>query len=448
MIVMKFGGTSLGDAERVNTVCELIKAEKRDPLVVVSAHSKMTNLLIGAAEEAMRGRVDEALEEVRERQMEIMQPLGLDPGLIAGNLRTLGELLRGIYLVKELTTRTKDFVMSFGERMSSKVVAAALVKHGVDAAAVNSYELGFITDSVYGIARPLDDSADNIRATCEHYAGKTVVTTGFIGKNKAGEITTIGRSGSDYSASFFGAALGAEEIQIWTDVDGVLTADPSIMPEAKPLERMTFSEASEVAYYGGEVLHPYTMRPAISHGIHIRVKNTFKPEAQGTLIVPDSDGKVDHAVKSIVYKENVILIHVESSRMLLRHGFMARLFEVLGRHGVVIDMIATSEVSVSLTTDSIEGVREAAAELKADKEMNSEVRVEEGKALICAVGKGMRHVVGLASRVFGAVATSGVSIQMISQGASEINIAFLVDNSDITGAVRALHGEFFSEEGE
>jgi len=443
MIVMKFGGTSLGDAERVSTVCDLVMAEERDPLVVVSGHSKVTDMLIRVATEALGGRIEDGLEEVRERHMEIIRALGLSDAIIAGNIRTLGELLRGIFLVKELTPRTLDFVMSFGERMSSKVVAAALQARGVDAAAVNSYELGFITDSEYGNARPLDEAADDIQAAYAHYAGKQVVTTGFIGKNKAGEITTIGRSGSDYSASFFGGALGADEIQIWTDVDGVLTADPSIIPQAKPLDRMTFSEASEVAYYGGEVLHPGTMRPAISRGIPVRVKNTFKPDAPGTLIVPDSDRLADGEVKSIVYKENVVLVHVESTRMLLRHGFMAKLFDALGRHGVIVDMIATSEVSVSMTTDSMRGVAEAAEELRADADINSEVRVEENKAVVCVVGKGMRHVVGLAARVFSAVARSGVNIEMISQGASEINIAFVVSNADIEPAVAALHGEFF-----
>jgi aspartate kinase len=189
------------------------------------------------------------------------------------------------------------------------------------------------------------------------------------------------------------------------------------------------------------------MRPAILRGIPVRVKNTFHPEAPGTLIVADSDRQPGGQVKSIVYKENVALIHVESSRMLMRHGFMSKLFDVLGRNRVIIDMIATSEVTLSMTTDSMAGVDGALEELRADRETMGEVRVETGKAVICVIGKGMRHVVGLASRVFGAVAESGVNIQMISQGASEINIAFMVNNEDIKPAIQALHREFFEKGG-
>lgn len=452
MIVMKFGGTSLGDAERIKTAARLVKERlSQKPFVVVSAHGssvgpdgrkrmKITDLLIQAAKKALAGDPLSGFSEIESRHYEILDSLGLPRQLIGPELAELNELLRGIYLVKELTPRTLDYVMSFGERMSCKVLAEELIKLGVRAVAINSYDLGFLTDSNFGAARPLPDAPMRIARAVAARDEDVIVTTGFIGKNAAGEITTVGRQGSDYSASYFGAALGASEVQIWTDVDGVLTADPSVVPEAKPIEKMTFREAAELAYYGAEVLHPSTMIPAIQKGIPVRVLNTFKPSSPGTLILKDLPGEPAR-VKSIVYKEDLTLVNVVSTRMLGQAGFMAHLFDVFRKHNVVIDMIATSEITVSMTTDTPAGVEAAAQELR-DSEV-AEVSVEPGKAIICVVGSGMRHVVGMAARTFSAVARAGVNIQMISQGASEINIAFLVNNSDIERAVRALHAEFF-----
>jgi len=456
MIVMKFGGTSLGDAERIRVAARLVKERLASkPFVVVSAHgsspgpdgkkrTKVTDLLILAAKKALAGDPLSGFSEIEGRHYEILDDLGLPRKLIEAHLAELNELLRGIYLVKELTPRTLDYVMSFGERMSCRVLAEELVRQGVRAVAIDSYDLGFLTDSRFGAARPLPDAPARIARAVAARNEDVVVTTGFIGKNAAGEITTVGRQGSDYSASYFGAALGASEVQIWTDVDGVLTADPSVVPEAKPIDRMTFREAAELAYYGAEVLHPSTMLPAMEKGIPVRVLNTFRPSSPGTLILPDIAGEPAR-VKSIVYKEDLTLINVVSTRMLGQAGFMAHLFDTFRRHEVVIDMIATSEVTVSLTTDTPAGVEAAVQELR-DSEV-AEVTVEPGKAIVCVVGGGMRHVVGMAARTFRAVADAGVNIQMISQGASEINIAFLIDNADITRAVRALHAEFFGTSG-
>ncbi|MHC4253025.1 MAG: aspartate kinase [Planctomycetota bacterium] len=449
---MKFGGTSLGDPERVRTAASLVKDRlPRKPFVVVSAHGssvgadgakrkKVTDLLIQSAKKALAGDALSGFSEVRDRHYEILDGLGLGRELVDKELSELNELLRGVFLVKELTARTLDYVMSFGERMACRAVAEELKRQGVSAAAVDSYDLGFVTDSAYGRARPLPDVPSRVKTAVEALEEDVIVTTGFIGKNAAGEITTVGRQGSDFSAAYFGAALGAEEVQVWTDVDGVLTADPSVVPKAKPLDRMSFREAAELAYYGAAVLHPDTIVPAVEKGIPIRVLNTFKPESPGTTILPSIEGEPVR-VKSVVYKEDITLINVTSTRMLGQAGFMSHLFDVFRKHDVVIDMIATSEISVSLTTDRVAGVDGAAQEL-GDSEV-AEVTVERGKAIICVVGSGMKHVVGMAARVFRAVADAGVNIRMISQGASEINIAFLVDNEDIEKTVRALHDEFF-----
>jgi len=444
-IVMKFGGSSLKDPQRIRTVAAIVeKNMDREPLIVVSAHGKVTDLLIGAAKLALQGDIYGGFTKVEMTHREIMDGLDVDHGILAGNFRGLEELLRGISLVKELTPRTLDFVMSYGERMASKVVAAFLRQRGLPAEAINSYDLGFITDSNFGSARPLKDAPARIKEAVSHYEDSLIVTTGFIGKNTAGEVTTVGRNGSDYSAACIGAALDVKEIQRWTETDGVMTADPGIIPTAKTIPMMTFSEASEVAYYGGQIMHPSTMIPAMDKKIPIRVLNTYKPDNPGTVIVSDDETVPEGHVKSVVYKEDIYLVHITSTRMLMQPGFMAKLFEVLGRHKVVIGMIATSEVTVSLTTDNPEGLADAAEEIHQSD--IGRVKIEPGKAIVCVVGKGMRHSIGIASAVFTSVANADVNIQMISQGAGEINISFLINNDEIERAVKEIHKEFFEKE--
>ncbi|MCX7803893.1 MAG: aspartate kinase [Planctomycetota bacterium] len=441
MIVMKFGGTSLGDPSAIRKCAEIVERHlARKPLVVVSAHSKVTDMLLNAARAAVKGDVEGPFERIRKRHYDILDGLGLPHETIEKNMKELGDLLRGISMVKEVTPRTLDYAASFGERMSSKAFAAYMRKRGhATAEAINAYDLGLVTDSRFTNARPLPESYDRIPRAFEPHREKLVILTGFIAKDKNGDITTIGRSGSDYTAAIFGAALGAEEIQVWKDVLGILTADPTIVPEARPIERMSFAEASELAYYGAEVLHPSTIIPAVKAGIPIRVLHTFDPDAPGTVICDRCEPNGAHPVKSIVYKEDQILVNITSTRMLMAEGFMAKIFNVFERHHIVIDMISTSEVSVSLTTDSDEGLDAACEELREF----ATVDVERGKAIFAVVGEGMRNTIGMAARTFAAVAEAGVNIRMISQGASEINIAFLVDNKDIPATVKSLHRRFF-----
>ena len=438
MIVMKFGGTSVGTPARIRNCAEIVlERSDRGPLVVVSALSGVTDELIGAAKNALGGEVEAPFRAIRVRHLEMLEELELPMTLVTGELVRLHELLSGISLVKELTPRTLDFVMSFGEQMSSKIMAAVLRKMGGQAEATASYDLGFRTDSGFGNARVLKN--ETYEAIQKSLAGRKgiTVTTGFIGKNHKGEITTIGRSGSDYTAAIFGAALGAEEIQIWKDVDGVMTADPSFIPQARLLDRMSFAEAGELAYYGAEVLHPATIAPAVERDIPVRVLNTTKKAAPGTVIVKGPC--LEPPVKSVVYKENLHLIDVFTPRMLSEHGFMARVFNALEKHRVVVDMIATSEVSLSMTSDSASGLEAAVDEISEF----AEVEVRAKMAIICLVGEGMRGQKGFAARVFGAVSDAGVNVRMISQGAREINIAFVVEERDIPTAVRALHKAFF-----
>jgi aspartate kinase len=428
----------VGAAARLKLCAEIVLERiDRQPLVVVSALSGITDELIGAAKSAKGGEVEAPFRAIRVRHLDILEELDLPMTLVSSDLVRLHELLSGINLVQELTPRTLDFVMSFGEQMSSKIMAAEIRKMGGAAEAIPSYDLGFLTDSNFGNARVLKN--ETYAALRSAVAGRKeiVVTTGFIGKNHKGEITTIGRSGSDYTAAIFGAALGAEEIQIWKDVDGVMTADPHFIPTAKLLDRMSFAEAGELAYYGAEVLHPATIAPAVERDIPVRVLNTTKRAAPGTVIVKGPC--LEPAVKSVVYKEDLFLIDVFTPRMLSEHGFMARVFNVLEKHRVVVDMIATSEVSLSMTTDSAAGLEAAVEEIQEF----SDVEVRKEQAIVCLVGEGMRAQVGFAARVFKAVAAAGVNVRMISQGAREINVAFLIDNQDIQPTVQALHREFF-----
>jgi aspartate kinase len=377
------------------------------------------------------------MDEVRDRHLKIIADLGLKPALVEKLLGELEVLLKGISLVKELTPRTLDYVLSFGERMSVRTVAAAFEKAGLAATPVDAFDLGMITDSNFGSAAPLPE-ADNIIAWNVKRFEKLPVVTGYIGKNKDGDITTLGRNGSDYTAAILGAACAAEEIQIWSDVDGVCSADPQIVKGARSIEEMSFDEASELAYYGGRI-HPATLVPAVKKDIPIRLKNTYKPENPGTLIrrkVP-----VSGVVKSVVYKEDLFLIELLSTRMLQHHGFMSRVFEVFGRHGIVVDMIATSEVSVSLTVDTDRNLEAAIRELQEF----SDVQVEGGKAIICVVGEGIRNHLGVPGQVFGALRDASIGVQMISQSAMNINIAFLVNNDQVSPAIAALHETFFGK---
>jgi aspartate kinase len=441
MIVMKFGGSSVGDATRIRTVLDLVRREMpRKPVVVASAHKGVTNLLVKLGERARAGEVD--VSDLERLHVKIAQDLGVGTDHIRESLAELSTLLKGISLVRELSPRSSDYVLSFGERISCRTIAAFFTKNGLPAEAFDAGEIGLVTDDQFGEARPLpghEEKLNRFLAGFTARTGKVAVVTGYIGKNRAGDITTLGRNGSDYSGAIVGAALDAEEIQIWTDVDGVMTADPSIIPEALPIERMSFAEAAELAYYGGKVLHPATLVPAVMKGIPVLVLNTFRPESKGTVITEKGE-RYEGTVKSIVYKERQYLINIESSRMLMQSGFLQRIFEIFGRLGVSVNMVSTSEVSISVTTDNAKRLPEVEAELR----QIADVTVEPGKSIVCVVGEGMRSTPGVSGDIFAAVKDAGANVLMISQGASHINISFVVDDDDVKRVVRSLHDRFFA----
>lgn len=432
---MKFGGSSIASAAKINAVAGLVAAHhSREPVVVVSAHGKTTNQLIRAAQDALDGIAD-ASEIARYHRM-LVHELGLDEAIIEPLLTELQSFLHGVLLIRELTDRTLDQIMSFGERLSTRVVAAALRSAGIPATAVNAYDMGLVTDARYGSASPLSGIYPELAGNLRGVDGVPVVT-GFLGRTDAGEITTLGRSGSDFTASIVGAAVGAEEVQIWTDVSGVMTCDPSVDPSAQSLPRLSFDEASELAYYGANVLHPSTLVPAIHAGIPVRVLNTMRPEDEGSLIVPESV-RTDRFAKSIVYKEDVNLVSIASPRLMSAVQILARAFAVLSDHQIGVHMATTSEATVSLVTDrDYTGARlDAALGVLAEL---GEATAERRKAIICVVGEELKGEVGVLGRIFGRLAEHGIKARMVSQSAGEINIAFLVENAEIEASVKALH---------
>ncbi|MBO0911547.1 MAG: lysine-sensitive aspartokinase 3 [Acidobacteria bacterium] len=447
---MKFGGTSVGDAKAIERAVSIVEARlARRPVVVVSAMARVTDQLLEMARAAGAGDRKTALtlaRELRERHYTTAGEL-VGTALFTrfhGDLGTefeaLEELLRGISAVGELTPRTTDHVASFGEALSTKLVAAALSAHGVEATRVDSRDC-VVTDDTFTRARPLYEETNSrleklVRPLIEE--GRVPVMGGFIGATRAGIATTIGRGGSDFSASIVGAGLGAETIEIWTDVDGMMTTDPNLCPEARRIKVISFEEAAELAYFGAKVLHPATVLPAIQKDIPVYILNSLNPACQGTRI----QARAPHSrnfFKAIAAKKRITIIDIAAPRMLLAHGFLRQIFEAFDRHRIAVDVVSTSEVSVSVTVDSNESIPALARDLA----RLADVKYEGRKAIVCLVGENLREVPGIAAHVFGEL--TGVKIRMISQGASEINLTFVVDEEQVPGVVQRLHRRFFSE---
>ncbi|HYF01587.1 MAG TPA: aspartate kinase [Planctomycetota bacterium] len=438
MIVMKFGGSSVANTERIRQVVDIVKTRlPKRPVVVASAFRGVTDDLFKLAEEAVKG-VPVTIDKIEKRHRDTLAEMGLDVHLLDPLYGELSVLLKGISLVKELTPRTLDYVVSFGERLSTRIIAAYFTKAGIPAEQHDAFDIGLLTNDEFGGAQPLPEADAEIKRHLSK-TQKLPIVTGYIGKTRNGDITTLGRNGSDFSATILGAALDAEEIEIWSDVDGIMTADPRIAPTAKPIDTLTFDEASELAYYGGKVLHPATITPAVRKRIPVRCLNTFKPDHPGTAIVPTAVGSSPKGIKSIAHNLKNLIITISSPRMLQGHGFLARIFEIFGRHKISVDMVSTSEVTVSVTVDTNRNLEAAVAELR----KFAEVSVEQDKAIICVVGEGLRNTRGIAGDVFSALRDDGVNVLMISQGASKISIAFVVEDADAPKAVQAMHRKFF-----
>jgi aspartate kinase len=442
MIVMKFGGSSVANAERIRYVTELVKAQlPRKPALVLSAMGDTTDHLLAAAEDALgEGRV--SIGAIETLHLTTIKELGLEgpEEEIKLLLEELRNLLVGISLIKELTERTRDYLVSFGERLSVRIAAAYFNSQGIKARALDSWDAGFISDSHFTAAEILEEAWTFIPQAVLPLteAGVTPVITGFIARDGAGNITTLGRGGSDLSATVIAAACGAEEAQVWKDVDGILTADPRLVAEALPVETITYDEAAELAYFGAQVLHPRAMQPCSKTGTPVLVKNSYNPQAPGTRIVAKT-GKTGGPVRAITSRKNITLVDIISTRMVGQFGFLAEVFNAFARRRISVDMVATSEVSISLTLDADYEL----TGLKKELTRIADITIKTGRAIVTIVGD-VRRSSQILARVFRTCEILGIPVQMVSQGASKVNISFIVDDTEAGDVVKALHDDFFS----
>ena len=450
MIVMKFGGTSVQDAAAIDRAAAIVRERLREkPAVVVSALAKITDQLLAMAAAAGSSDRDKALElsrAARERHYNTaLDLLGthafeqIAPELEA-DFNSLDDLLRGVVAVGELTPRTTDIIAGFGERISSKIAAAAFSQRDIPAQHVDGRRC-IVTDANFGKAVPQFEETNArlsqmVRPLLEN--GRVPLMGGFIGSTREGVSTTLGRGGSDFSAAILGAGLNAQRIEIWTDVDGMMTTDPGLCQQARRIKTISFEEAAELAYFGAKVLHPATLLPAIQKNIPVLILNSRNPQCEGTRITATAP-KSKNTFKAIAAKKRITVVDVVATRMLMAHGFLKSIFEVFANHRCPVDMVSTSEVSVSVTVDSNESI----AAIAADLGKLADVKYEGRKAIVCLVGENIRNTPGIAAKVFSAI--PDVNIQMISQGASEINISFVIDEPDVPHVVSQLHRAFFSD---
>ena len=452
IVVMKFGGTSVESPASIARTAEIVEGRRAgglSPVVVVSAMAKVTDQLLAAAAAAERGDRTGALaisSRLRNRHLDAVsallkgQAVGTIHAWMEEQFQALDDLLRGLAAVQELTPRTMDLVASYGERLSSRMVGEFYAQCGLNGTHIDARTC-IVTDAEHGKATPLEDKIERqLRFTVLPLVeqGQVPVLGGFIGATETGITTTLGRGGSDYTGALIGRGLNAHAIEIWTDVNGIMTTDPRVCPEALRVKTISFEEAAELAYFGAKVLHPATILPAVQKNIPVWVLNSKDPANHGTQITAIASHSRT-PFKSIAIKRKLTIIDVVASRMLMTHGYLRAIFEVFDRHKCVVDMVSTSEVSVSLTVDSNERLPAIAADLS----QLADVKYEGQKALICMVGENIRGQHGIAAQVFSAI--RHVNVRMISQGASEINMSFMIEEEDVEEAVRSLHRHFFRD---
>ncbi|MGP8185798.1 MAG: lysine-sensitive aspartokinase 3, partial [Terracidiphilus sp.] len=444
LVVMKFGGTSVEDPAAIGRTAAIVAgrvALGKQPVVVVSAMAKVTDQLLRAAAAASTGDRTGAMAissrlrcRHRDTAAELVKNAASCAALIDEidqKFDSLDEILRGLAAILELTPRISDLIVSHGELLSSRIVAAAFRELGIDAVHADAREI-VITDSQFQKAVPLDNLIEQ-RAQAKLLPltsqGKVPVMGGFIASNEAGITTTLGRGGSDFTGALIGGALSTEAIEIWTDVDGIMTTDPRICPDALRVKVISFEEAAELAYFGAKVLHPATILPAVKKNIPVLVLNSRNAACEGTRITSLAP-PCKSPFKSIAVKKKLSIIDVVASRMLMTHGYMKEIFTIFDKHQCAVDMVSTSEVSVSLSVDSNDKLPALAADLG----KLADVKYEGRKALVCMVGDDIRGKSGMAAQVFTAI--RHINVRMISQGASEINMSFMIDEDDADEAVR------------
>jgi aspartate kinase len=448
MVVLKFGGTSVADPEAIGRVIAIVAAARergQRPAVVVSALSGVTDALLEMTETAGKGNRQGAfdtLEALRQRHEAAILALAADDHALTTyadeTFRNLSGMVSAITESRDVSPEALDVIAGSGDLLSSRLLTSALVVTGLPGAWLDARHV-IITDDEYTRAALLaDETRTAIRTLVAPLveANRIPVMAGFVGATTNGRSTTLGRGGSDYSGAILGAELGASEIQIWTDVDGMQTADPRVVKNSRRVSRLSFGEASELAYFGAKVLHPSTIMPAVEHGIPVRILNTRVPEGEGTWITDDA-GRAPGQFAALAFKRDVTVVDITSTRMLDAYGFLRRVFEIFERHRTAVDVVTTSEVSVSVTVDDgrcLDSITAALSEL-------AKVSIEPGMALLCAVGDGLQAEPTAATRVVRIL--EEVPLRMISQAASRRNITVVLRQADLAGAVNRLHEELF-----
>ncbi len=458
---MKFGGTSVADRAAIERLVAIVRAARqasiqpesadwRGPVVVVSALGGVTDRLLGVAAEAGAGDREGALanlQVLRERHLDVAAVVASDAGrrdveaFVNREFDELEQIVGALSVLREVTPRWIDALSAAGEILSSRIVSAALSSRSLSSAWVDARKVIVTTADHTGAAPLLPETTAALAGVVNPLlAGRQIpVVGGFVGATTAGVTTTLGRGGSDYSAALIGACLGAAEIQIWTDVDGMLTADPRLVPDVRVVPHLSFAEASELAYFGAKVLHPATIQPAVSRDIPVRILNARRPtDAAGTLITRDRPPRAE-PLTAVASKTGVTVVDITSTRMLMAHGFLRRIFEVFEAHRTPVDVVTTSEVSVSVTVDEPRRLPDIMAELASV----ADVTREDDMAIVCAVGDGLRTDPTFVTRLLDAV--GGVPIRMLSQAAARRNVTIVIRASDLGTALTRVHDRFFKE---
>lgn len=457
---MKFGGTSIANGKKIRHVANLLKTfyDKGDEIIAVtSALSNITDGLLNTAKDVSNNskvsQVKEFIADITKKHYDAINAAIDDDAIksetieiIDMRMDELEKALIGICYLGELTPRSIDYILSYGERLAVPIVSGSIRSLGVNSKWFTGGEAGITTNENYGNAKPLDNSYELINLKLSPLFKDRVISvvTGFIAQSEKGTITTLGRSGSDFSASIIGAAVKADEIWLWKEVHGIMTSDPKIVPEAKPLAQISYIEAMELSYFGAKVLHPKTIEPAVRYKIPVRVKNTFEPSFEGTLIVADQI-KREGVVKAVTLIKNVALINISGSGMMGTIGTAARVFTSLANSGVNIIMISqgSSEVNMSLVVNE-ENLDKAVVAVKSEFTggVVGDVHYDKNICVVAVVGAGMDGIPGVSGKVFGTLGKEKINIIMISQGSSQHNISFVVSSDDAIRAVQSLHKEF------
>jgi aspartate kinase len=459
MVVMKFGGTSVADQNAIERLIAIVRAQRqadaqqeggdaRGPIVVVSALAKVTDRLLGVAANAGAGDLEGArtnLRELRQRHITVSKVIGDATQreqvveFIDREFDELERIAQALAVLREVSPRWLDTIAAAGEILSSRVVAAALTAHGLLATWIDARRT-VVTDGEYTAAAPLfAETTASLMTNVDPplAAGRIAVMGGFVGATREGVTTTLGRGGSDYSAAIIGACLGAGEIQVWTDVDGMLTADPRLVADPYVVPHLSFAEASELAYFGAKVLHPATIQPAVSRNIPVRILNSHRPHARGTLITGQRPLS-SRPLTAIASKTGVTVISITSTRMLMAHGYLRRLFEVFERWKTAVDVVTTSEVTVSVTIDD----RRRLAPIVEALSQFAEVEAEHDMAIVCVVGEALQTDPQLIGRVLQGVGE--IPIRLVSQAAARSNVTFVIHEADLRPALGRLHDQFFA----